>query len=286
LTTVHAKDAERWDGFAGLWLDVTPQRLWRRHSDAVNRALLAAWLPARPRRILKTDLFDEVASSGLVPSLLVRAEEVVAIDVSPRVVAAAGAANPALLALQADVRSLPFPDCSFDVVVSNSTLDHFASRAEVESALAEIFRVLEPGGHLVVSLDNPANPAVAARRAIPRTAFDLAWRYHPRLAVRLLPERVAFTCGAGALGRLLRSTGFEVAATGRVLHAPRALAVVVADRIERRGGSGASAYLRLLARLERAGGLPTRTLTGHFVAAHAVRPAGQAPGTGASPTSR
>ena len=34
---------------------------------------------------------------------------------------------------------------SFDVVVSNSTLDHFATRGEILVALAELHRVLRPG---------------------------------------------------------------------------------------------------------------------------------------------
>ncbi len=266
-----ASHEARWDDFAELWLEERPQRLWRLHSDAVNRTLLAAWLPPVPGRVLKTDLFDEVASVGLVPSLLARAEEVVGIDVSERVVEASTRANPGLVALRADVRRLPFADAFFDCIVSNSTLDHLSCEADVAQALSELARVLAPGGHLVLTLDNPLNPAVALRRAIPGAAFDRIWRRHPRLAVRVLPERVRWTCGSDGLKRLLHQAGLTTLEVGAVLHAPRALAVVVADALDGRSGR---TYLRALDSLESLGRLPTRAVTGHFVAAHAQRPPG------------
>jgi hypothetical protein len=42
------------------------QRLWRAHSDAVNKALVARWRPVgQMDTLLKTDLFDEAVSDGL-----------------------------------------------------------------------------------------------------------------------------------------------------------------------------------------------------------------------------
>ncbi len=49
-------------------------------------------------------------------------------------------------ARQADATALPFPDASFDVVLSWVMLHH---TIEWETALAEAVRVLRPGGHLV-----------------------------------------------------------------------------------------------------------------------------------------
>ena len=46
----------------------------------------------------------------------------------------------------ADMRTLPFPDASFDVVVSKAALHNLYDRAEREKALAQIARVLAPGG--------------------------------------------------------------------------------------------------------------------------------------------
>lgn len=49
---------------------------------------------------------------------------------------------------QGDVRALPFPDASFDAVLSCYVLDHFAGR-DLRAACREVVRVLRPGGRLV-----------------------------------------------------------------------------------------------------------------------------------------
>ena len=52
-------------------------------------------------------------------------------------------------ALQGDSEILPFPDNSFDIVYSNGVLHH---TADTEQAVAEVFRVLKPGGQAVIML--------------------------------------------------------------------------------------------------------------------------------------
>ena len=61
--------AAEWDGYGADWVVRKPDQLWRRHSDAVNVALIRQWLPRHGlQRILKTDLFDEAVSEGIVPA--------------------------------------------------------------------------------------------------------------------------------------------------------------------------------------------------------------------------
>jgi ubiquinone/menaquinone biosynthesis C-methylase UbiE len=50
----------------------------------------------------------------------------------------------------ADMRKLPFPDASFDVVVSSAAIHNLYDAADRRKAIAEIARVLKPGGRAVV----------------------------------------------------------------------------------------------------------------------------------------
>ncbi len=50
----------------------------------------------------------------------------------------------------ADMRALPFADASFDVIVSKAALHNLYARAERAKALAEMVRVLAPGGRLLI----------------------------------------------------------------------------------------------------------------------------------------
>ena len=227
----------------------------RPYSDAVNRSLLRRWLPERGRSLLKTDLFDEAVAEGLYPLLRTRATEVVGIDVSESVLGAARARYPELQAERADVRSLPFADGAFDVVVSISTLDHFGSIDELESAVGELHRVLQEGGTLIVTLDNLLNPLVALRNALPQS---------PLRRIGLVPYALGVTCGPRRLRRILSAKGFAVEEVDALMHVPRIVVRILAPLLRGRTRSG------LLA-AERLGRLPTRMVTGQFVAARAVK---------------
>ena len=50
-----------------------------------------------------------------------------------------------------DMRALPFPDASFHLVVSSLAIHNISSRADRERAVTEAWRVLEPGGRLVIA---------------------------------------------------------------------------------------------------------------------------------------
>ena len=56
-----------------------------------------------------------------------------------------------VIVLSADIRALPFPDCSFDVLTSSLALHDVAAAAGRERALAEILRVLKPGGTALIA---------------------------------------------------------------------------------------------------------------------------------------
>ena len=257
-----------WDSVGADWQRRRPHRLWREFTDRQQIGLLARWASRwigerRRPDLLKTDLFDEVASEGIVPWLLASGAHVTGIDVSPAIVEDAIARNPGLGAVVADVRSLPFAAASFDVVFSGSTLDHFESAADIQTALGELRRVLRPGGTLILTLDNPANPIIWLRNG---PLLGLLRR------IGIVPYQVGATLGPRSLERAVQAAGFTVIETTAVMHCPRAIAVAVAGPMERLSRSWQESFLRHLQAWERLERWPTRWFTGHYVAVHAVAP--------------
>jgi len=237
----------------------SPCNLWRLHSDAVNARWLTPHLSGQAiERVLKTDVFDEAQTDGLYPLLSARAGRVFGVDLSARMLAAARARFAQLHGIQADVRWLPCGDAVFDAVVSNSTLDHFASVADIATGLAELYRVLRPGGQLLLTLDNRANPAVALRNALP-------FRLLNRLGI--VPYSIGATCGPRRLRRLVEQAGFEVTELGAILHCPRVVAVAVTRLLDEYASAQMQrGILRWLTAFERAATWRTRFVTGYFVA--------------------
>lgn len=97
---------------------------------------------------------------------------------------------------QADATALPFDDGSFDVVTSSQVYEYVA---DMESALAEVRRVLRPGGRVFI-LDTDWDSVVwhTADRMRMRRVMD-AWDEH--LHDPHLPAQ---------LGRLLEGSGLQV----------------------------------------------------------------------------
>lgn len=241
-----------------------PDRLWRQHSDSINHSLLFRWLPAQPvGRLLKTDMFDELVGEGLTPFLQARAHNVIGIDLSFGNAHVSCRGQTSVCGACADVRHLPFGNESFEVVVSNSTLDHFQTFNEITVSLRELHRVLRKGGQLILTLDNPANPIIAARNVLP---FNLLNR------VGILPYYVGATCGPWRLQQLLRQIGFDVRDVTAVLHCPRILAVLAAKILCSCANSSVQQrFLRWIQVFETMSRWPTRYLTGHFIAVRAEK---------------
>jgi len=79
-----------------------------------------------------------------------RGLEMVGVDVSAQMVKEAGRLNPDVTFLQADMRQLPVEDEAWGGIVAFYSLIHLG-RAEVTTVLKELWRVLRPGGQLLVS---------------------------------------------------------------------------------------------------------------------------------------
>lgn len=90
---------------------------------------------------------------------------IVGIDPSPGMLAVAEQLDPAVDWREAAAEALPFPDASFDAVVSQFGMMFFRNRP---AAIAEMLRVLKPGGSLAVAVwDTLENsPAYAVEVAL------------------------------------------------------------------------------------------------------------------------
>jgi ubiquinone/menaquinone biosynthesis C-methylase UbiE len=149
------------------------ERGWRgrlHHDIAVRTADLALSVNPGPGRVL-----DIGCGTGYLLRLLAgqspRATELAGIDPAPAMIAAAeqAAGDRRLRFSVAAAESLPYPDGSFDLVVSTTSFDHWQDQ---QAGLRECARVLAPGGHLVLAdLFSPLlRPTLlAGRRAKART---------------------------------------------------------------------------------------------------------------------
>jgi SAM-dependent methyltransferase len=195
----------------GRMFDAEETQWWYAGMRAISMALLSPALAAgpRPARIL-----DAGCGTGHNLLHLSRFGRAVGIDLSSealRFCRVRGAA-----AGKASLLALPFPDATFDCVTSFDVLYH-RWVADDRVAVAELARVLRPGGVLLVR--------VPALRAL--------WGAHDEA----VHSRHRYT--RGELTRLLRAAGLEVvrASYGNTLLLPLLAARRTLDRVTGRHGS-------------------------------------------------
>ncbi|NVJ00715.1 methyltransferase domain-containing protein [Myxococcus sp. AM009] len=160
--------------------------------DAVMTPLGWLGLTAARRKLvrgLSGHVLEVGTGTGLaLPGYPDTVTAVTAIDVDEAALARAQRRRPDARLLYASVESLPFPDASFDAVVSSLV---FCSVEAPARALAEVLRVLRPGGALrmlehvrapsptlatVQDLLTPAWMRVSGGCRLDRDTFDLVRR--------------------------------------------------------------------------------------------------------------
>lgn len=72
-------------------------------------------------------------------------------DIEPTCIAACRLTNPGARVVQSDVTTLPFAAHEFDLILATDIIEHVPDH---EAMLAEMYRVLKPGGHVLISTQN------------------------------------------------------------------------------------------------------------------------------------
>lgn len=241
---------------------------WQHYAADLHEGLLRRWRGVLPAGalVLKTDLFEEALGedhpAGRIVALGWRP---LGMDVGRGIAWSAwrrGKIAGALGPVVSDVRRLAFATGSLAAVFSNSTLDHFAGPEDLDTALAEIYRVLRPGGRLLLTLDNPRHPVVALRNALPRRLTD---------ALGITDFYVGRTLSLRGAEARLRERGFEILGQGTFMHALRYLALPLLRRLEQAGRSGRR-VVRMMLALEGLSHWPTAQFTSHFIFVEARKP--------------
>jgi ubiquinone/menaquinone biosynthesis C-methylase UbiE len=256
---------KHWNKIAANWQQTDQQKLLRSFSDLLNLSLFDGWLPSpkKAERLLKTDLFDESLTEGLCPFLFKRAHRVICIDLSISTVISAKRRYPHLLAVVADVQHLPFFPGTFDIIVSNSTLDHFKTSADIIASLKGLNLVMRNGAQLLVTLDNKTNPIIYLRNMLP---------YKLLHNLGFLPYYVGATFSAHSLKKVLQELNFSVIATTAFWHFPRIIMAVIGLLIHRFGSEKSRQRLfKIILSVENLSKLPTKYITGQFIAARAIK---------------
>ncbi len=146
--------------------------------------------------ILKTDLWDEAKNTRILAWASARGAKAFGVDISAPTVTQARAAfqvDPLRCAVS-DVRELPFLDDSFDAIYSMGTIEHFA---ETDRAVAEMARVLKPGGRAIIGVPNRHDPFLRPLLATVMQACGLyAYGYeksYSRRRLRIMLERAGLS---------------------------------------------------------------------------------------------
>jgi SAM-dependent methyltransferase len=157
--SLRERQRAQWDAVAGRIGDLEGAATTAYYRRAEERLLSRAFGDVRGRRVLKLDLWNEAFNTRILHWLNAQGAEAWGLDLS-RVVAARASENARRAAvplrlLRADIRELPLADGSFDALYTMGTIEHID---EYRQALAEVTRVLRPGGRAVIGVPNLWDP--------------------------------------------------------------------------------------------------------------------------------
>ena len=198
-----------------------PPCLMQLHADAIGRykrqaylTLIEDWCGSiTGKTILKTDLYEEAFGSDMFLFDFMADNRVSAIDLSPTTTRYAQLRAQtyqvdASRFITADVRCLPYPADTFDLIISSSTLDHFPE-ADLRISLTELRRVLKPEGILLLAVHNQHNINWSLGRFLHVVPQDVELYTLPQIT------------------RVSKDCGFQVRSDRGIVHIPSRLTTIL-----------------------------------------------------------
>jgi ubiquinone/menaquinone biosynthesis C-methylase UbiE len=263
------KEATHWEEVAQRsqnWLTRYPAyKPLAEHKGKAYLDLIVRWTKVTGNQtILKTDLFPEASDLAQVLfDISPGNSNVIGIDISAEIVEQAKrqASHHSVDSskyLCCDVRHLPLQDNSIDLVISDSTLDHFSEEADIIIALKELYRVMRIGGTLILTMDNKGKLGESLRRL---------W-----IRLGLAPFFMGKTYSIKELKSVLESVGFSVEETTAIIHQPMFFLKLIIRFLQRLSARRFNPVIKkILASQDTLEKRRTKYLTGIYVAAKAVK---------------
>jgi SAM-dependent methyltransferase len=176
-------DGDLWEQNAQWWQDGFTYGADPEYEEQILP--LAAECLAGSRRVL-----DVGAGEGQVARLASKlgAELVVGSDPTVAQIEVARARGGGPIYLRAVAEALSFPDATFDAVVACLVFEHITDH---EPAIAEVARVLEPGGRFVFLLNHPLLQAPNSGWVIDHILDEQYWRVGPYLTTDVTMEELS-----------------------------------------------------------------------------------------------
>ncbi len=115
-----------------------------------EKQIISNWFgDFKGKLLFKSDLWDEVKNTKLLLWAHKKGAKCFGIDISLKVLKAVKKEAKYVRAKYGDVRKIPFPNSSFDFIVSIGTVEHFP---DTSKALREMRRILKPDGVAMISI--------------------------------------------------------------------------------------------------------------------------------------
>ena len=176
-------DRDLWERNAGWWQDGFTEGADAEYEEQILP--LARECLAGAKRVL-----DVGTGEGQIARLVARdgAPLVVGVDPTIAQLHAARARGGPIGYARTNADALPFPDATFDAVVVCLVFEHIAAH---EPAIAEIARVLEPGGRFAFFLNHPLLQAPNSGWIVDHILDEQYWRIGPYLVEDVSMEELA-----------------------------------------------------------------------------------------------